>query len=52
MTPLLVETSGSVTVASLTMTPPSTVNDNGCPFTAVADKHSVTALAGTSPETT
>jgi len=52
MTPLLVFTSAKVTVASLTITPPSTVNDNGCPFTASADKHSVTAEEGTTPGTT
>ena len=50
--PFLVPTSASVTFASLTITPPSTVNDNGCPFNASADIPSVTAEAGTAPETT
>ena len=52
MTPLLVPTSASVTVAPLTMTPPLTVNERGCPFTASADIHSVTAEEGTFPATT
>ena len=52
MTPLLVETSASVTVASLTMTPPLTVKERGCPLAASADIHSVTAAEGTFPATT
>ena len=52
MTPLLVVTSASVTFASLTMTPPFTVNESGWPLTAFADMHSLTFAAGTSPETT
>ena len=52
MTPLLVITSGRVTLASFTFTPPATVNASGWPFTAFAVIHSVTFAAGTSPETT
>ena len=52
MIPLLVITSGIVTLASLTMTPPSTVKASGWPLTASADMHSLTFAAGTSPATT
>ena len=52
MTPLLVPTSAEVTVASFTITPFPTVKESVCPFTAVAVIHSVTAVDGTSPDTT
>ena len=52
ITPLLVLTSARVTFAPLTITPLPTVKDRDWPLTAVTDKHSVTALDGTSPETT
>ena len=52
MTPLLVATSASVTFAPLTMTPSFTVNESGCPLTASALMHSVTAVEGTLPATT
>ena len=52
ITPLLVFTSAMDTVASFTITPPSTVNASGWPLTAFADMQSVTAEAGTSPLTT
>ena len=52
MIPLLVMTSGRVTLAPFTMTPPLTVNERGCPLTALAVMHSVTFAAGTSPLTT
>ena len=53
MIPLLVGTSVAVTVASLTITPSApTVKERGFPLTAVADKHSVTLAAGTSPAST
>ena len=50
--PLLVFTSAIVTFASLTITPPSTVKESGFPLTESADIHSVTAEAGTAPDTT
>jgi len=52
ITPLLVFTSASVTLASFTITPEPTVNDSGLPLTVSADIHSVTAVEGTAPETT
>ena len=52
MMPLLVPTSGKVTFAPLTITPPFTVKESGWPLTASAFMHSVTADDGTSPETT
>ena len=52
MIPLLVLTSAEVTVAPFTMTLSPTVNESGCPFTAVAVMHSVTAEAGTALGTT
>ena len=53
MIPLLVGTSVAVTFASLTITPLApTVKESGFPLTAVADKHSVTFAAGTSPAMT
>ena len=51
--PLLVETSVAVTLASLTITPLTpTVKESGFPLAAVADRHSVTFAAGTSPAIT
>ena len=53
MIPLLVGTSVAVTLASLTITPLTpTVKESGFPLTAVADRHSVTFSAGTSPAIT
>ena len=52
MIPLLVFTSAIVTFAPFTITPVPTVKARGCPFTASALMHSVTAEAGTAPGTT
>ena len=53
ITPLLVATSASVTLAPFTITPLlSTVKDNFLAFTVSADIHSVTLDEATSPETT
>ncbi len=52
MTPLLVATSGSVTVAPLTVTVSPTPNESVFPLTAVAVLHSSTAEEGTSLPTT
>ena len=52
ITPLLVATSAIVTLASFTITPLPTVKESGCPLTASAARHSVTAEEGISPETT
>ena len=52
MMPLLVATSATLTLASLTITPPATVKDSGWPLIAVALMHSDTLAAGTAPATT
>ena len=52
MTPLLVATSGNVTVAPFTVTASPTPNESVSPLTAVAVPHSSTAEDGTSPATT
>ena len=50
--PLLAITSACMTFASLTITPESTVKDNGWVFCESADIQSVTADDGTLPATT
>ena len=52
MIPLLVATSGRVTVAPLTVTASPTPKESVLPLTAVADPHSSTAEDGTSLPTT
>ena len=52
MIPLLVATSGLVTVAPLTVTASPTPNESVFSLTAVAAPHSSTAEDGTSPATT
>ena len=52
ITPLLVLTSGFVTVAPLTITVSFTVNESGFPSMACVDMQSDSALEGTSPATT
>ena len=52
MIPLLVSTSARVTFAPFTITPVPTVKPRGCPLTASAVMHSVTAEAGTALGTT
>ena len=52
MTPLLVATSGRVTVAPLTVTASPTPKERVSPLTAVAVPHSATSEDGTFPDTT